>query len=726
MTNSKSESRNSKQIRNPKFEWMSLSLALLAVWVSSGEARAQAPDFETQVLPVLTRAGCNSGSCHGAAIGRGGFRLSLLGYDPETDHESLVRELEGRRVNLAQPEKSLVLRKPSGKLKHEGGVKLGASGEGHQILLDWIKAGAPRAARRTLVKLEVTPSRQLLQDVDDKFQLNVLARFSDGTSEDVTRWSLLTPTDDAALRASAKGFVTALRRGRNTLMVRFLGEVGAVTVTVPLHAGAAPKGDRPRANFIDDHVNDTLAQLHLLPSPRADDLTFVRRVHLDLLGTLPEPVEVKKFLADTGADRRERLIERLLERPEFVDYWTYKWGDLLRIESKRLQPQGASAFHSWVRDQVAKNTPLDRMARDMLLSLGDGHALGPVNFSRVPATPQAHAEYVSQVFLGARLQCANCHNHPLDRWTQDDYHGLAAIFAKLERGQTVKLQPRGEVIHPKTGKSALTRIPGTANLSGKSEPRAEFAKWLTAAENPFFARAAVNRLWRELMGRGLVEPVDDHRATNPPTHPELLDALARDLASNKYNLKRTIRLIVSSEAYQRSSLSTLNNRADDRFYAKALVRPLPPVVLVDAVANATGVAEKFGSLPEGTRAIALGDSRVSSKSLDLLGRCGRDGDCAPGGSGGTLALTLHTINGPWINSKIGDPKGRLHTLLKDKRSDDTIVAEFYQAALSRPPSAQEVAHWQKRFRAVAPAERGVALEDFVWALLNSAEFCSNH
>ncbi len=722
----------------------------------SSSDRPNPPDFETQVVPVLTKAGCNSGSCHGAAIGRGGFKLSLLGYDSQADYDSLVNEFEGRRVNRAHSQKSLVLRKPSLDVDHEGGLRLQPGGDGFQIVRDWIAAGAPRGAGRRLVKLDVVPKSQRLEKLGDTVSVRVLAHFEAAVGdqqsaitnqqsvEDVTRWTVFTAADAAALDVSPRGEVTARRRGQNTVMVRFLGEVAAVTVTVPL-SDATLAGERPRANFVDDHVNRTLDELRLPHSPRADAVTLVRRIYFDLIGTLPDSAEVDAFVAsglrqppDARSDQRadalrspERttLVEQMMERPEFVDLWSYNWGDLLRIESRRLQPEGAAAFHRWVRECVAQNTPLDAMAREMLLTLGDAHQVGPANFSRVPNDARTQAEHVSRVFLGVRLQCANCHNHPLDRWTQDDYHGLAAMFARIDRGRDVRLLPRGDVIHPKTGQPATPRIPGDQFLGSTEGARKELAEWLTASDNPFFARAAVNRVWSELMGRGLVEPIDDHRATNPPTHPELLDALARDFVEHGFDVRHTIRTIVASEAYQRSSISVAGNRSDDRFYSKALVRPLPPHVLIDAIAEVTGVPEKLGDLPLGTAATSLGDSRVASMPLDLLGRCPRDAECstAPAGqAAGSLPLTLHTINGPWLNAKIDHPDGRLRQMLNDRRSDEEMVTDLYRLALSRSPSPDELRHWAKRLAEGGAAGRVELVQDFVWAMLTSSEFATNH
>jgi hypothetical protein len=522
-------------------------------------------------------------------------------------------------------------------------------------------------------------------------------------------------------------------------MVRFLGEVAAVLVTVPIGEHSNASTERPRANFVDDHVNRALDDLRLPHSNRTEDASFARRVFLDLIGTLPDPAEVDDFVSDDAAEKRSRLVEKLLQRSEFVDYWSYKWGDLLRIESRRLQPEGAAAFHQWIRTQVEQNTPLDEVARAMLLASGDAHHYGPANFHRVPNDARAEAEQVSRVFLGVRLQCANCHNHPLDRWTQDDYHGLAAVFARIDRGRSVRQLPRGEVIHPKTGAPAPPKIPGaqvlmrsgtldsTTNARAELDPRNAIADWLTAPGNPFLARAAVNRVWRELMGRGLVEPIDDHRATNPATHPELLDALASDFVEHGFDVRHTIRTIVASEAYQRASRASSGNEQDDRFYSRAVARPLAPPVLVDAVAKVTGVPESFGERPPGTTAISLGDSRVASQPLDLLGRCSREGDCeATPNASGSLPLTLHTINGMWLNAKIEHPKGRLAQLMAAGASADQIVSECYRIALCRAPRDDERAYWKRAIEAGNWPESRKVAEDFVWALLNSAEFCTNH
>lgn len=687
---------------------------------------ADSPDFATRVVPVLTKAGCNAGSCHGAALGRGGFRLSLLGYNPDVDHDSLVQEFEGRRVNTSRPEISLALRKAIGGLDHEGGPRLAPEGEGYRIVRAWIAGGAQRGVGRSPRSLQVEPVASTLTATGLSVPLKVIAQYDNGLSEDVTRWAVYTPADPAAIRCSPRGEMTILRRGRSTVMVRFLGAVGSATVSVPLTDSLARSAERPRANFIDDQINRTLDELNLNQSPRAADTTFLRRLRLDLTGQLPTTDEVEDFIADSGPAKNARLVDRLLARPEFVDYWAHKWGDLFRIESGRLGPTGAATFHAWVRDQVARNTPLDRMARELLLALGDGDRVGPANFSRVPGDARSHAEFVSQVFLGVRLQCANCHDHPLDRWTQDDYHGLAAVFARLDHGREVRLRPRGEVIHPTTGKAAVPRIPGDRFLEREEDPRHAFAQWLTAPENSYFARSLVNRVWRELMGRGLVEPVDDHRATNPATHPALLEELAREFTASNFDVKQLIRTIVSSESYRRDSHGIPGCVPDDRFYSQALTRPLPAHVLVDAVVRVTGVPELLGNQRTATTAVSLGDSRVPSTVLDLLGRCPRESGCVTAPSAaGSLALALHAINGPWLNAKLADPSGRLHRLIRDGRSNEVIVAEFYRVAMGRNPTGDELSHWKGEISRAGEADRTAALEDFVWSLLLSLEFTQN-
>ncbi len=685
------------------------------------------PEFKNDVVPVLTKSGCNSAACHGAAIGRGGLRLSLLGYDPEHDYQQLVNQFKGRRVNVADPEKSLMLLKPTHQIRHGGGRRLAIDQPGYEIVRQWIAAGADMAARRNVVDLIVAPAEITLESLDEQFQISIAAKYDDGSTRDVTRWTVFEPSDRAAVRCDSGGKVTVLRRGQSSLMVRFLGFVDCVTVTVPLTDQPPATASRPASNYIDEHINRVLDRLRLDHSPKSNDATFVRRIYLDLIGTLPTPAETKKFLHDSSPDKRDELVERLMQRSEFVDHWSYKWSDLLRIESRRLGETGASAFHQWLRQQIADNRPLDEFANELLSARGDAHATGAANFHRVPMDARQQAEYVSQVFLGIRLQCANCHNHPLDRWSQDDYHGLAAVFARIDRGQVVKIDERGEVIHPTTGKAAKPRIPGEIFLDQSDNPRQKLAEWMTDETNPFFARNLVNRVWREMMGRGLVEPVDDHRPTNPPTHPALLAALHKDFIENQFNLRQLIQTIVQSEAYQRSGLASGNNHNDQTFYARSISRRLSPPVMVDAVSAVTGIAEQFAGL-DATRAISLGDSQIRSLPLDLLGRCRRDSSCTPNqaASGDGLPLTLHIINGSWINDKLDDPHGRLRQMLNGN-DDQTVIEQFYWLAYCRPPSPAERDYWVQQLASDGDTtKRATLFADFVWAILNSTEFRAIH
>lgn len=680
-------------------------------------------DFDTQIIPVLTKAGCNSGACHGAAAGRGGFHLSLWGSDPAADYDAIVHELEGRRVNRARPAESLIIAKPTGALSHEGGLRLEDGSPGEKRLLAWIAVGAPRQSARRLKQLEIIPTRFVADAPGQKVAVRATARFDDGRAEDVTDWLVLTPADPAALAVDAQGAqVTIARRGQHVLMARFLDRVVPLQWTLPLADQPVDLSKEQRANFIDDAVLETLTLLRLPVSPAADDTTFLRRVTLDLTGTLPEKEQVESFLADRSIDKRTKLVDRLLDSKDFVDYWTFRFASLYRIHPQPNEKEGARAFHEWVRAQIRDHSSLDRMARSLLTATGDSHVLGPANFARIAGDARGQAELVSQVFLGARLQCANCHNHPLDRWTQDDYHGLAAVFARLERGRNVRVAARGAVTNPRTGEPAVPRIPGERFLPPARDGREALAEWLTAKDNPYFARAMVNRLWRAMFGRGLVDPTDDLRETNPATHPELLDRLAADFIEHGYDMRHTLRLIALSTTYARSSVATPANQADDRFYSHAYRRRLEPEVLADGLAQVTSVPDRYGDFPLGTKAVALFDASVPAPSLDILGRCSRAMSCEGPTTAGGLPAKLHQLNGDLINRKIAAPEGRLHRLIAAGKNDREIIDDFFIRALGRPPSRVVRDYWRYRLASADKDERVAWLEDFVWSLLSCSEF----
>jgi hypothetical protein len=706
-----------------------LASSIIAAPVVAPSNNGAPPHFDTQIIPVLTRSGCNAGACHGSAKGRGGFRLSLWGGNPAADYQAIVQEREGRRINLAHPDHSLVIAKPTGLLDHGGDVALDSAGA--KLLLRWIAAGAPRGAPRHLTHFEITPTDAVVEQTGAALPLRAIARFDSGPEEDVTAWTIVSSSDPSALAIDAvKHRATVLRRGRHTAIARYLDRVVPLSFTLPYSDQPVDLTHELRASFVDDEILKTLETLRLPVSPPADDRVFFRRVWLDLAGRLPPPEQLAAFLADSSPDRRTRAVDRLLKSDAFVEYWTLRMGRLFHAASLPGDADAVEAYRRWFADQLAAGTGFDIVARQLLTATGDSHRVGPANFARSASDARRQAELVGDALMGSRIGCANCHNHPLDRWTQDDYHGLAAVFARLERGQVVKVTKRGAVTNLRTSEPAIPRIPGERDLDPNADNRAAFADWLTAPDNRYFARATVNRLWRALFGRGLVEPADDLRATNPPTHPELLDRLADDFVNSGFDLRHTLRLLALSETYGRSGAILPDNAVDDRFYSRSYTRPVEPEVAADMIADVTDVPNQFDRRPAGTRAVALFDPHTPAPSLEILGRCVRDAPCDPGAAGGGLPARLHLLNGELVNKKLVAPDGRLHRLIAAKASDEAIIEAFYLCALARAPSGAERRFWQEAAAAAAAQEspetaRTKFLEDFVWSLLNSREFRLN-
>ena len=709
------------------------SLTLIVAVASVGRTEdlpEETVDFRNDLIPMFTKRGCNAGACHGAAIGRGGFKLSLYGGDPKSDFEAVVRQMNGRRVNLSNPEESLILLKPAEYVEHGGGAVIDDEGDSAQLLIDWIKQGAGNRTRRDLSSVEITPRKRVAKSLGEPVTLRAVAHYSDGTSRDVTRWTIFMAEDPSAVDVDPESATSkVLRRGRHIVIARYLSKVVPMELVVPLTDSDLDLSDEPRNNFIDDEILESLETLGLTPSPPCDDATYLRRVYLDLTGRLPSAERVNEFLENSLPDKRKVLVDELLQAEEFNEYWTLQLAKLLRIRPQQDNSQGALTYHKWVADQIKNDVSYKQFARALIMATGDTHEFGPANFYRTVSGQREQAEFASELFMGSRLRCANCHNHPLDRWTQDDYHGLAAIFAKVERGKVVGEKPSGQTIHPRTLEPAIQRIPGEQFLAENStDGRRQLADWLTDSSNPYFAKAIVNRLWKRMMGRGLVEPVDDFRDTNPATHPALLDKLAADFQANGYRLRHTLGLIAGSTAYARSADATAENKDDDRFYSYAARRPLEAEVLSDAISDVLGIAARYGSEPDGTRAVMLVNPKTPSPALDILGRCGREESCenTPGAIGG-LPQKLHLFNGALLNARITAEGSRLRQMVSSGKLPMEIVDAFYLTALNRLPSGKERKHWQGQLAELkSNDDQRAFLEDFVWGLMTCEEFVTNH
>lgn len=702
-----------------------LSFSWCCLWFSL-QTEPDEVSFDREIVPILTKAGCNAGSCHGAAAGRGDFNLSLLGGNPTLDHRAIVGVFEGRRINLHQPSRSLFLRKPTADLEHGGGQILNPHGSEVQTIERWIQAGAKREPESLLEKFVVRPEQTFFATLPGKAKIFAHAEFSDGTAVDVTELVTFTSVDPTAMRVDDTDFVHVLRSGQHVLLARYMNRVVPVQLTSPLGTATSNGAWQTAENFVDREVLKKLDELRLPGSPAADDSQWLRRVHLDLTGRLPTPQVVKSFLENTNdatrADQRATMVDQLLGSPEYADYWTWRLARDLRMRSFPNERQALDAYYAWLRQWIQEDRGLDQLATSLLTSNGDSHVVGPANFGRMVRDAREHAELVGRFFAGVRLECANCHDHPLDRWTQDDYHGLAAVFARVQRSRHVGLAARGEVINLRTNLPAISRIPGQHDLPSQGDHRDQVAAWVLDEQQDVFARVTVNRLWQAMFGRGLVEPVDDLRQTNPATHPELLAQLARDFAANGFRLRHTLRLLALSQSYSRSMEVLPGNQSDDRFYSRSFSRSMEPAVLLDAIQDVLGVGETFAGA-HGQRAIHVVDSSLPSATLDALGRCPLVQACE-GSQSGTQSLSaqLQLLNGDVINRKLRDPSGRLQQQLTSKIPLEEIIREWWMAALSRSPQPDELIRWTSELAADDPQEQRQRLEDFVWSLLNSREF----
>ncbi|MFO0910727.1 MAG: DUF1549 and DUF1553 domain-containing protein [Isosphaeraceae bacterium] len=701
--------------------------------------RAQAPrrvSFRNEVVPVLTKLGCNMGACHGSQHGKGGFKLSLLGFEPGPDHTQIVKSAEGRRVTPFAPEESLLLSKPTLQVAHGGGKKLEVDSPEYRLLMLWLEQGAPGPVESdpSVVGLVALPAHRVLEPSQEQ-HLVVLARMSDGTVCDVTTTAKYDTLNEGVARVEPTGLARTMSQGETNIMVRYQGHAAMARLTVPY------AHDRPfefqAHNILDEKAAAKWRQLGLIPSPVCSDAEFLRRAMLDTIGTTPTPDEVTSFLADPNPKKREALVDRLLDRPEYVDFWTLKWGDILRVNGEKLGKQGMLAFNLWLRGSFRDNKPVDRMVEELVTAQGSIFTNGPANYFRVASSPDDLAETTAQVFMGVRLQCAKCHHHPYEAYGQDDYYGLAAYFARIrtkgsqEFGlfggeQVVYVAKAGEVFQPRSGKKMAPRPLNANPADDPIDRRRALARWLVEKDNPWLARNVVNRYWGYLMGKGLVNPIDDLRETNPPSNPELLDALANAFVQGGYDLKKLLRLILTSRVYQLSSLPTPDNRLDTTFFSHHPLKRLTAEQLLDAVNAATATLEKFPLQPAGTRAISLPDTTYPSYFLDTFGRPLRVQACeCERSTDPNLSQALHLMNGDLLNRKLAQNDGRLMTMLRDpKLTDETLVRTLYMVTFNRPATEPEVAA-ARALIAEAP-NRAVGAQDLFWGLLNSKEFLFNH
>ena len=696
------------------------------------DGQQETVDFKNDLIPMFTKLGCNAGKCHGSAIGRGGFKLSLYGGTPKADYDEIVRRWGGRRINLSDPEASLVLMKPSETVEHGGGAVLASDDHNAKLLTRWVQEGARYLEHRKLDFVEITPERFVAASSGDSTRVRVVAHYDDGSTRDVTAMTQFVVEDSDAVKIdSDDATAVVLRPGRHVVIARYSTEVVPIEFIVPVSASEMDFSAESRQNFVDQEVLGSLAELRLPISPAADDATFVRRITLDLTGRLPP----FRDGTQSGHLDREKLVDQLLASEEFVEFYALKLARLLRIRSKvdknsvSTTPEAARGFHEWLVQQLQDGVGYHQIAWDIITASGDSAEYGPATFFTLVEDARQQTEFVSEVFMGSRMKCANCHNHPLDKWTQDDFHGLTAMFSKLTRSQVIRINPFGKNIHPNTGQASLMKIPGGDFLSEQTKDGREvFAEWLTHRENPYFAKAIVNRLWKSLMGRGLVEPVDDFRSTNPATHPTLLKRLADDFIKHGYDIRHTLKVIAMSSTYARESTTTRGNQADRRFYSHMFERPLEAEVLADAISDVLGLETQYGDEVPGTRAVALRDGAIPSDTLDILGRCDRTSSCESKPSPiGPLAQKLHLFNGELLNSRIGAPRGRLDTLINSGKTPMQIVEEFYHVALNREPNSRETEFLSRLFDAKKNSrQQQAALEDFVWSIVTCKEFVTNH
>jgi hypothetical protein len=708
--------------------------------VTVAGAKTDVPiSFRMDVMPVFMKTSCNNGSCHGAARGKDGFRLSLFGFDPAGDHFRLTREMPGRRINLALPEESLLMEKAAGVVPHTGGKRMSVGDEQYNTLVRWLKSGAPDdpkpAEVPTVVSVELYPKNAVMDGEGEQQRLTVRAKYSDGTDRDVTSLAYFSSNNETAAEISQEGLVTAHERGEAFIMARF------DTHTVGSHFIVLPKGlnyedpKTPEYNYIDTLVHNKLRKLRIIPSDVCTDEQFLRRVFVDITGTMPSAEEYEKFLADTDEKKREKVVDQLLQRKEFVDIWVMKWAELLQVRTinNRVARKPMLRYFNWLREKIAGNTPTDVMVRELLASKGGTFSDPATNYYQTETETLKVAENVAQVFMGMRIQCAQCHNHPFDRWTMDDYYGFAAFFSQIgrkraedPREQIIYNSGRGDVRHLVDNRVMQPKFLGGEVPDIKGRDRREvLAEWLASPDNPYFATNLANIVWAHFFGRGIIHEVDDVRVSNPPVNAELLAELGKRFTGYNYDFRQLVRDICTSRTYQLSTQTNSTNESDHSNFAHAELRRLRAEVMLDCITQVTSTTDKFPGLPVGARAVHIADGNTSTYFLTTFGRAKRETVCScevqmeP-----NLSQALHLINGDTVNSKIRQG-GLIQSLLRDdKMTVPQVITELYVRCFCRKPTEPEL----NRLVAIATEEENPvpALEDIFWSLLNSREFLFNH
>ena len=719
-----------------------MKLLAVAISLSTSVLSYGATNFLRDVAPILNKTGCTSGPCHGSAKGKNGFKLSLRGYDPEFDYEALLYDLSGRRFNRAEPAQSLMLAKPTQQVPHQGGLRFEKGTRYYQTIYNWIAAGVPYGdpSKDAVATLEVEPKDIFMAKPGLAATVRVTARYLDGSTRDVTADATVESNVPDVARVSGDASIAGERIGEATLLVRYQGKFTTVPVTVLNPKPGFVWSAAPAHNFVDEMIDAKLKKLKLQPAPLADDATFLRRVSLDLTGQTPTPEAIRAFLADPTPTRlkRQKMIDKLLASPAYVDHWTVKWGDLLQNSRKYLGEKGAFGFREWIRASLETNKPWDRLVRELITSRGSSYDNPAANFFRITKDAKPAMEKTTQVFLGVRMVCAQCHDHPFEKWTQNQYYEMAAFLSPVgvrpgyEVGEDIIYDQRAgyDMKHPKDGRVVAPKFliasAGPISIPSDERRRDAYAQWLTAKENPFFARSTANRIWSYFFGRGIIDPVDDIRASNPPVNPALLDALTRDFLDRNFDLRHLMRTITNSRAYQASIDANEWNATDTENFARQFPRRLSAEQLMDAVALATGSRPLLAEVPPDTTASQVPDPHVGKEGfLDVFGRPSRESPCeCERRSDFSLPQALNLVNGRTISESVADPKGRVAKLILSGVDDTRIAEELYLASLGRLPNAAETKRALDYL--AGPGGRTSRAQDLLWALLNSKAFLYNH